>query len=148
MMMSPTAAKVNGWVIFIASSLDGSCRTGCSTASPCAAPCPRSNAWDATKPAMISAMNGNMVILGRGSVFIGNSSRCRDRFFYDTITHSASWRIGEHRWYFLCMANCYFAGIFGDFATLIRCVMFCRADARLPIALEWNPVTHVDNSVL
>src|SRR5258706_6295341 len=41
MIMSPTAANVNGSVIFIASSFATSWVTGCRTASPIAAPCPR-----------------------------------------------------------------------------------------------------------
>src|SRR6266516_3439396 len=85
MMMSPTAAKVNGCVIFIASSLDGSCRTCCT--APCAAPCPRSNAGSATRPVMINAMRANRVIFGMVSVFIGNSSSCKRRFLMATITH-------------------------------------------------------------
>src|SRR5437867_13349364 len=85
MMMSPTAAKVNGCAIFIASSLDGSCRT-CSTA-PCDAPCPWSNTRDATRPVTIIAMTAKLVVFVMNRVFIGNSSSCRAQIFVTTITY-------------------------------------------------------------
>src|SRR5882672_12740163 len=90
MMMSPTAAKVNGCVIFIASSLDGSCRT-CSTA-PCDAPCPWSNTRDATRPVTIIAMTAKLVVFVMSRVFIGNSSSCRAQIFVTTITYKVRLR--------------------------------------------------------
>src|SRR5215467_10030981 len=50
MMMSPTAANVNGSAIFIESSFGTSWVIGCRTASPIAAPCPSTSTLARTKP--------------------------------------------------------------------------------------------------